>query len=103
MKYISKNIVLAAAASLIAVSAPQPANATHEIGHAIAGGIIGGIIGGAIVNNQRRYQQPVYQQPVYQQPVYRQPVYVQPRCYKTRVWVPDGYGGQVQVVQTVCE
>ncbi len=99
MSFLKRNIVLAAAAALIAVSAPQPANATHEIGHAIAGGIIGGIIGGAIVNNQRRYQQ----QPVYQQPVYQQPVYVQPACgwQKTKIWDPY-IGAWVFQKQWVC-
>ncbi|MCF6320675.1 MAG: hypothetical protein L3J32_02775 [Rhizobiaceae bacterium] len=84
-----------------------PANATHEIGHAIVGGIIGGIIGGAIARNNRRqpvYQQPVYQQPVYQRPIYQPPVY-QPQvrsCYWKQIVEYDRWGGQTVSNVRVC-
>ncbi len=40
----------AALAATALVMVPAPANATHEIGHAILGGIVGGVIGGVIAN-----------------------------------------------------
>ncbi len=46
---ISRISAAALAATAFAATA-VPANATHEIGHAILGGIIGGVIGGAIGN-----------------------------------------------------
>jgi hypothetical protein len=50
-----KIIIATAAAAALAVVpvtfSATPANATHEIGHAILGGIIGGVIGGAIANS----------------------------------------------------
>ena len=99
MKSGIRNITVAAAAAALISAAPQPAHATHEIGHAILGGVIGGIIGGAIVKNQQ-YQQPVYQRP---RRVYVQPVY-QPVCRWVRVKEYDDYNDvYVYHREQVCE
>jgi hypothetical protein len=86
-----------AAASMLAVSVPAPAHATHKIGHFAAGVGLGLLIAGGIAANaaQGGYK-PVYQ-PAYQ------PVYV-PTChYVTKYrWEWDPYfGSNVQKPYTV--
>ena len=116
------------AASALAVAAlvaatPMEASATHKLGHDIAVGVGVGVgvgIGLGILGAVTQPRPVVQPRPVYQKPrvvvVEERPVYVKPRrvvqqpvyeeeevCYKRRVWEPDGYGGQVQVVRLVCE
>jgi len=95
-------IVSASIFAAVMFANPVQASATHKLGHAVAAGVGVGVglgIIGAIV--APRYVAPVYQQPrrIYVQP---EPVYEE-TCYRQRVWAPDGYGGQVQVIRTICE
>ena len=83
-----------AAAAMLAVAMPAPANATHQIGHFALGLGTGLIIGGAIANAQQggyRYVAPP------------QPVYVEPVCYQKKIIVWDPYiGANVYKYQTYC-
>jgi hypothetical protein len=87
-----------AAASMLAVAMPAPANATHQLGHFALGVGAGLLIGGALANSRQggyTYVAP----PVYQP----QPVYVQPTCYQKKVVVWDPYiGANVWKYQTFC-
>jgi len=70
MKKIAAATVFSVAVVGGMFSTSTPAQATHQIGHAILGGVIGGVIGGAIVNGVNRRRAPVYVAPA--------PVYVAP-------------------------
>jgi len=99
---MSKTLVAAAAAAMIAISGalPAPAQAGNN-GGAIAAGVIGGLAAGAIIGSAVRPAPPAYYAPA---PVYAAPppVYEEPACRIVRQRYWDGYGYSVRRVE-VCD
>jgi hypothetical protein len=97
-------IAAAATLAIVAIAAPQPAQAGGRHGGAVAAGIIGGLAVGAIIGgiaSQNRYYGPGYSYgpgPAYYGPG---PVYYGPRCYWTRERIWDGWGWRSRRVR-VC-